>query len=174
MRRPARHRRAFTLVELMLSLAVMTVLMGGMASAMLLATRAVPDRRTPLLAAAEGYHAAEQLTSELYAAEAFTTTAATTVDFTVADRNDVDTADETIRYSWSGVAGGALTREYNGGTAVAVVDDVYEFDLQYGTQSVGGATELVTVRIALRVGSDASARVETLVQTLNAPTVTLP
>ena len=56
----------------MVSVAVMTVLMGGIGSAMVLATRAIPDGRSALDDAVNGYHAAEQLSGELYCAQSFT------------------------------------------------------------------------------------------------------
>jgi len=110
-------RRGFTLVEMVLSMAVMTILLGGIASAMILASRAMPDLATPLKATADGYHAADQLAGELYAAQTIIARSATSVTFTVADRNvPPDNIPETIQYSWSGVAGQPLTRKYNNGT----------------------------------------------------------
>jgi prepilin-type N-terminal cleavage/methylation domain-containing protein len=107
-------RRGFTLVEMVLSMAVMTILLGGIASAMILASRAMPDLATPLKAMADGYYAADQLAGELFAAQTITARSATSVTFTVADRNN-DSIAETIRYSWGG-AGQPLTRQYNIGT----------------------------------------------------------
>lgn len=162
-------RRGFTLVEMVLSMAVMTILLGGIASAMILASRAMPDLATPLKAMADGYYVADQLAGELYAAQTISTTfrSATGVEFTVADRNN-DSIAETIRYSWGG-AGQPLTRQYNNGVASAVLNNVYQFNLGYVTQVISGATKVTVVNITTRVGADATSRVDTSVQLLNQP-----
>ncbi len=172
-------RRGFTLVELTLSMAVLTVLMGGMASALFLAGRAVPDRETPLKATSEGFHAADQLAGELFAAQALTTRSATTVEFTVPDRCPVPPIahpdcngtnnPEIIRYAWNSVAGGPLTRRYNNGAVENVLENVYQFELRFDTQSVGGQDKVTAVHITLRRGPDATARVDSSVQLLNQP-----
>ena len=150
-------------------MAVMTVLLGGIASAMILASRAVPDRQTPLKAMTDAYHAADQLASELYAAQTIISRSATSVEFTVADRADADTSPETIRYSWSGIANQPLTRRYNNGAIDTLLEDIYQFDLRYDTQSVSGQTRVTVVHITIRSGADATARVDTSVQLLNQP-----
>jgi len=161
-------RRGFTLVEMVLSMAVMTVLLGGISSAMILASRAVPDLETPLKAKTDGYHAADGLASELFAAQTITSRFATVVEFTVADRN-ADAIAETIRYAWSGIYGQPLTRRYNNGTIDTVLENVYQFDLRYDTQSIGGQPKVTVVHITIRAGNDATSRVDTSVQLLNQP-----
>ena len=65
------------------------------------------------------------------------------MEFTVADRNG-DLSDETIRWEWSGTPADPLTRKVNGGAAVNMLDDVYDFTLAYNhdevttTESSGG------------------------------------
>jgi Tfp pilus assembly protein FimT len=162
-----RHR-GFTVVEMVLSMAVMTVLLGGIASALVIAARAVPGTATPMSLTVAGYYAAERLASELYAAQTITARSATSVTFTVADRN-ADSNPETILYSWSGVAGQPLNRQYNGGAAGAVLDSVYQFNLGYVTQVISGANKVTVVNITIQAGSDAAARVDTSVQLLNQP-----
>ena len=86
---------------------------------------------------------AEQLAGELAYALTVTELAGNAITFTVADR-DGDGTPEVIRYAWSGVAGSPMTRSYNGGAAVAVLDDVREFALAYdrrGTLNPPGYTE---------------------------------
>ena len=163
----AKHR-GFTLVEMVLSMAVMTVLLGGIASALLIAGRAVPSSATPASLTVDAYYAADRLASELYAAQTITARSATSITFTVADRN-ADANPETIQYSWSGVVGQPLNRQYNGGTAGAALDNVYQFNLAYATQVISGATKVTVVNITVRAGSDAAARVDTSVQLLNQP-----
>jgi hypothetical protein len=106
------------------ALAIVSVLVLGVASAMLVATRAVEPHTPP-----RATHAA-RLMRELEFATGFTERAAHAVTFTVADRNG-DASEETIRFAWSGTAGDPLTRRYNAGTAVAVLDDVHECEWAY-------------------------------------------
>ncbi len=120
----------FTLAEVLLSTAIMGILMTGVASAILIASRALPDPSTPTEALLRSSGAAEQMASELYCALNFTERTSTSVEFNVPDR-DADLAPETIRYAWSGTPGDPLTRQYNGGTLVEVLDDVHEFSLSY-------------------------------------------
>jgi hypothetical protein len=134
-----------TLVELVLSIAVSAVLMGAMTSAIVLASRAMPNEESPLTAASDGYYAAEQIADELFCTMSFTERSATVVEFTVADRNN-DSNPETIRYAWSGTPGDPLTRKYNVNLPVDVVDDVREFALTYGLGTLSEThTETVTV-----------------------------
>jgi prepilin-type N-terminal cleavage/methylation domain-containing protein len=127
MREVTTTRRAangYTLVEMVTALAIVGILMLGVASAMLVASRAIdPDTRPRTTHAAA--EAAARVVRELEFATAFAERSAAAVTFTVADRTG-DGSDETIRYAWSGTAGDPLTRQYNGGTSVAVVEDVRE------------------------------------------------
>jgi prepilin-type N-terminal cleavage/methylation domain-containing protein len=127
------HPRGFTLLEMVIGAAIMSVLMVALGSVMLIAGRAVPQAQsvTGTLTAAAGV--ADQMASELRYATAINQRSATMIEFTVADRNS-DGLPETIRYEWSGTAGAALTRQYNGGTAVEAVSDVREFSLSYDTE----------------------------------------
>ena len=118
-----------------MSLAVTVVLVGGIASAMVIATRALPSSESPIDDLVSGEDAVEQIAGELNYALSFTQRTANTVEFTVPDRNSDATA-ETIRYAWSGTAGDPLTRQYNGGTAVTVADNVHEFSLSYGVHTL--------------------------------------
>lgn len=163
-----RFRGGFTLVEMILSMAVMTVLLGGISSALIIAGRAVPDLETPLKARTDGYYAAEALAGELFAARTISYRTANVVEFTVADRN-ADSSAETIRYSWSGVAGQPLTRQYNNGTIATMLENIYQFDLRYDMESVEGQSKVTVVHITIRAGTDATARVDTSVQLLNQP-----
>lgn len=137
------RRRAVTLIELVVSLGIVTTLVGGMASALVLASRAAPSSDTPTGARLEASRVAEQLAGDLYVAESVTARSATGITFTVADRGHDPAGVESIRYAWSGTPGASLFREYNGGTPQEVLTDVYEFDLAYDlidTGQGGGAT----------------------------------
>lgn len=135
--------RAFTLVELVVSMSVAVVLFGGIASAMMIAGRAIPRSDDPSRASVEGYYAAEQIAEELFVAQSITQRAATFVEFTVADR-DNDSVAETIRYEWSGAPGDALLRQYNGGATAEIVRNINEFTLGYNTR-IESTTTTMTV-----------------------------
>jgi type II secretory pathway pseudopilin PulG len=130
-----RYERGFTLTELVLSMGLMTILLGGISSTILLASHALPSEQNASAAVNRGYQAADQIAGELYCARSFTEKASTAVEFTVADRSG-DATPETIRYAWSGTAGDPLTRQYNGGTVVDWLADVQEFALTYDVTEV--------------------------------------
>jgi prepilin-type N-terminal cleavage/methylation domain-containing protein len=123
-------RPGFTLIELIISTAILAIILVGMHSAMLIASRASPDRAGVNSATLRAGAAADQLIADLTYATSITSTSATAVQFTVPDRND-DGSPDTIRYSWSGVSGAGLMRTVNGGTPAAIAADVREFSLAY-------------------------------------------
>jgi hypothetical protein len=123
--------RAFTLVELVVSIATLSVLMAGLAAAILLSTHALPDAESPLSAVVDGADVAGQLAEELGTAVWIIEHTTTAITFTVPDR-DNDGVPERIRYEWLGTPGDPLTRWYNDGTAVNVLESVNQFDLSYG------------------------------------------
>lgn len=126
------NARAYTLVELVLSMTIMTLLMGGLGSAIVIANRAIPDPNSTTAATLDGYYATEQIAADLYVAQSFTVRTPTTVEFTVADRNHGEPGPELIRYEWSGTEGDPLTLQYNANPPTDVVPEVYDFDLTYG------------------------------------------
>lgn len=141
-RSPAK-RHGFTLMELVAAMATASFLMAGMMSAIFLAIRAA-DTNSATSLAISGSLTLEDITAELRDAVYFKQRTATSVMFTVPDRdNDGDV--ETIRYSWSGTAGDPLMREYNGSTAVAVLDDVHAFALVYNVQTNAISSKLLLV-----------------------------
>jgi prepilin-type N-terminal cleavage/methylation domain-containing protein len=131
----ANVRSGYTLVELVMSIAITAVLLGGTASAVLLASRALPDGDNLIELRLRTESAANQMTLDLLCAESFPLRSATGVEFTVADRNHGAAGAETIAYSWSGTAGDPLMRQYNSGTVVDVLADVREFELLYDVRT---------------------------------------
>ena len=132
--RGTKAMRGFTLVELVLGLTIMSILMVGMASAVIIAGKAMPDRVTLGQTLTTAGEVAEQVAEEVRSALWIREHTANSIEFTIPDR-DGDGLPERIRYAWEGVAGKPLTRQYNGGTVTIVMDEVESFGLEYFTQS---------------------------------------
>ncbi|HQL53943.1 MAG TPA: prepilin-type N-terminal cleavage/methylation domain-containing protein [Phycisphaerae bacterium] len=165
MRRKRRHSfRSFTLVELVISMAVATILLAGLTSAVILAAQALPGKERLADKLLQQARVLDQLVGELQYALFFAERGTRAITFTVADRNG-DGSPERIRYAWSGTAGDPLTRQYNGGTVVSVLENVHQFNLGYDLKSatesyaglwVEGAEELVNSHVSLLLLSDFS------------------
>ena len=128
-------RAGFTLIELVFAMVITSILMVAMGSAMVIATKAMPNSSSPGVADLEGGRVIDQIAQEVSTALSFSVRSANAVVFKVADR-DNDANSEMISYAWLGTAGDPLTRQYNGGTPVNVAEDVYEFELSYDTKII--------------------------------------
>lgn len=126
--------RGMTLVELVISLAVMTLVMGACGSAILLASRALTTGAALGAGAAQSGALALQVSIDLATAVTVTEDGPHAVTFTVADR-DGDGNSESIRYWWSGTAGDEVQRQINGAAATVVARNVHRFDLTYLAES---------------------------------------
>lgn len=126
-------RRAMTLVELVVSLTIVSVLMGATGSIIVLAARAIPDGQSPTDKQVSLGVALDRMTEELGYATGVTALTSWTVEFTTADRTG-DGLDETIRYEWSGTAGDPLTRSVNGAPPVTVAENVLSFALSWNAE----------------------------------------
>jgi Tfp pilus assembly protein FimT len=130
------HRRlAYTLAELLVSLAAASILLTGLASTVVVASRALPADGQLTSQVSLQSDLLDQLAADLRYARYVTERTAHTITFVVRDRNG-DGSSERIRYAWSGTAGDPLTRQYNGGSAATVLENVQQFDLTYVTKSV--------------------------------------
>jgi hypothetical protein len=179
MRRPPgnRWRSAYTLIELVSSIAATSILMAGMGSVLFVAARSTDDSTTSAMQIVASATAHEVL-SDLQFAKSFVQRSSTAVEFSVADR-DGDLSDETIRYAWSGTPGDPLTRQYNSQTVVDYLDDVHAFGYTDHVETVtafGGKKthHVYQSDIWLQVSDDSSSRVFVGVKTLNAPEVPTP
>ncbi|OYW18936.1 MAG: hypothetical protein B7Z55_09755 [Planctomycetales bacterium 12-60-4] len=134
-----------TLVELAASLLGASALVAGLGSALFIALRASDTSLTPAHAILEGSSLLSELQSDLQFATSVTEHTATTLTVVVPDRNG-DSTPETIRYRWSGTAGGPLTRQYNGGTQVTIASSVQECQFTYDvrTRTRAGTPVVVT------------------------------
>jgi prepilin-type N-terminal cleavage/methylation domain-containing protein len=134
----SRSRAAYTLVEMVISMAILAILMVALASAVTIAGRAADAAKGPASRATTASETIGQIAGELRTALTFTERNAHAITFTVPDRNN-DGAPETIRYAWSGIPGDPLTRTYNGSAPSTFADNVQTLDFSYLFRSVGPA-----------------------------------
>jgi hypothetical protein len=133
------RRPAYTLIEVTLAMGITTVVLLGAQSAVIIASRAIPSGTSGPSAVAAASGAMSSIADDLAVATTFSALTATTVEFTVPDR-DGDALADTIRYSWSGTAGAPLERRFNGGTAVTVAAGVQDLILEYERALVNAPT----------------------------------
>ena len=127
-----RHRCGFSLIELVTSLAIISILMVAMGSAIVIATRGIPDPTSPFAKKMDASQVIGQLANEVAYATAILKMSPTELEFIV-DRSGTPI---TISYSWSDTPGDPLTRQYNGGAVINVLENVYDFSLDYQTKTV--------------------------------------
>jgi len=157
---PAQHRRAgYSFIELLVATASAAVLMGGLASALLIASRALDLDEGSTANRTRTVEVVDQMMQDVRNALTFTERTATAMTFTVPDRNG-DSSPETLRYAWSGTAGDPLTLEFNGAAAIVVVADVTTLDLTYlerfvAAPVIDGETSTQTVLMVSSQAPDA-------------------
>ena len=127
----------FSLIELVAAMAITTILLAAIASTVALATKAIPTNNDAFSAPMNAGRVVDQMAGELESALMVLQQTSTSITFTVPPRNG-DTTPEKISYSWTGPSGAPLMRQYNSGTAVAVIDSVDQFSL---TPTVTTSTE---------------------------------
>ena len=167
-------RVGFTLLELVASMISAGILLLGLMSTLIVASRATDSNNTPAPAAINSATVLEQLFSELNSATGFTTRTDKSIEFTVPDRDNNGMA-ETIRYEWSGNGGNGLQRQINGSAMTEIASDVHGFSLVYETLVDSSGTETVTyltrVIATLQISSFSSASTTLSCQILNQPEV---
>lgn len=120
-------------MEMLITMTVMSILVTGLASALVIAGRSLPNSDSTLLNATVVHGRAMQLAGELQDAISITERSAQALEFTVADR-DEDGEAETIRYAWSGTPGANLTRTCNGVAHNSFLTNVTQFSFGYTDQ----------------------------------------
>ncbi len=130
-----RLRPAYTMVELTVSAAMTTVLIGAIGSALMISSYALPSRQSVFAQTTSAAPAMEQIAADLQYAVHVPQRTANAITVIVPDR-DGDGHNERIEYLWSGTAGTPLQRRYNGGTVVNLLPRTSDFQLGYQTTSV--------------------------------------
>jgi type II secretory pathway pseudopilin PulG len=129
------RNRAFSLVELVMSIGVLSVLVGAMGSIIALATHALPDADSAITRAIDADQAMAELRSDLGYATRITEWGPNGVTLITPDRNG-DGQTERIRYAWAGGPGDALTRVINGGTEQSLASPINRFTFSTTTRAV--------------------------------------
>ena len=111
-------------------MSILTILVGAMSSAVLIASHALPDENDLFEQQAKATAAAQQIGRDLALATSFIVLDQDTASFTVPDRGHGAAGPETIRYDWSGTPGTPLTHRYNGSTDTNLCENVHDFSLK--------------------------------------------
>ena len=127
-------RAGYTLIETVLSLVMLSIIMASVGSAVLFASRAVPDGDSPAAVLLSDTSILTRITEDLAQAEYVIERTSTAVTVVVPDR-DGDGLPDRIRYAWTNKAGDPLTYQFNSETAVSLVESVESFSLDYDLES---------------------------------------
>jgi prepilin-type N-terminal cleavage/methylation domain-containing protein len=121
-----------TLLEMVVAMAIVSLMLGAVSSAVVIAARAVERQSPASFDATSSAIVLDQLLNEASQATLVTENTPTAITFQVPDRN-ADLAPETIRYSWSGTPGGPLMRQFNADPPAQVSGPLRRIDLSYDT-----------------------------------------
>ncbi len=130
----ARVRTAFTLLELVVSLATAALLFVGLGSTILIARLVATTPHGPgnTVITARGL---QELRDELQFATRVLERSPQSVRFVVPDLTG-DGIEDAVRYAWSGTPGDPLLRTLNGQAPRIVAEDVQAFSLDYDLETV--------------------------------------
>lgn len=138
-------RRGVTLVELVVAMAVTSIVLGASVSVMFVATRAIPTATDAAVTATDAAAALTLLESEVQCAIA-TRAQATSLVVRIPDR-DNDGQPEQITFAWAGTPGAPLTRTHAGQT-ITLVPNVHNAHFEW-TTAPGSATRLGAVYLTM-------------------------
>ena len=124
-----------TLIEFVTAISVSTLLIVGIHASLFITLKGLPAADGPAATALQANRFLDRLATELESAIYVTELTATTVAFSLPDRNG-DGLAERVRYAWSGIPGGALTRQYNGAAVETIAPQVDLFTLTPASRSV--------------------------------------
>ena len=127
----------FTLIEVVMASVCTTIVLGGLASCLVLAGHAFNKDRVSQTRQANTGVLLDRILNDLRYVKDINEHTATAITFNVPDR-DGDSVDETIRYSWSGSAGDPILMEYNGSDPMTVIESVHDIDFTYHLRSIPG------------------------------------
>ncbi len=128
--RGSHARRAFTLMELTVSLAVSAMLMAALGSAVAIAAAALPAENSVQTRVLDTSRALEHLSADLESAVYVLSTNATSPGLGIPDRNN-DGAPDTQVISWAGKRGDPIQLVENGATPETVLDSASAFSASF-------------------------------------------
>ncbi len=129
-------RAGFTLIEAVLSVAITAVIGLSLTGVMVMAQRALAGGAAEADQAYKADRAIQMMLVDINLATSMPARSATSITLVVPARNG-DSNPETIIYSWDGVAGDPLTRQYNGGTVTTLAENIYQLNFTYLTKTLG-------------------------------------
>ena len=127
----SRQTSGYTLIEMVLALAITSTLLLGMTASIVIASRTVSDGLDVVALALRTSDVLGEVNSDLSMAEAFVERADSSVTFCVPDR-DGDGQSDLLRYWWTGSTDKRLMKQVNGGPDISLAEDVHQFTLTYG------------------------------------------
>jgi Tfp pilus assembly protein PilW len=122
-------------MELITAISISSFLVAGLSSAVFISLDTLTTSQTNSGTSIQTSQILDKLVTELQSAVFVSERTATTLSFTIPDQNG-DSAPERIRYAWTATPGGALTRQYNGGTPQTIAPYVDLFSLTPSSKSV--------------------------------------
>lgn len=147
-------RRAFTLVELVVSLGITGVLSLAIASSIVLSTRALPTPGGLTESQAAAGRALQVFGADVRLATSASLPDARTMNLTIPDITG-DAASETVVYAWSGTPGEPLTRTINAesATIISSITDFRLAALNRAAIDAGGRIAEPTDRVLLTIAT---------------------
>ncbi|MCA9303864.1 MAG: prepilin-type N-terminal cleavage/methylation domain-containing protein [Phycisphaerales bacterium] len=156
--RNIQHRHGFTLVELTTSLAITAILMLGLASVLLIGSKAVPSGTEQIHTEAACANMLEDIAEDLALASGLTLVSPQEITLGVADR-DGDGSKDQITYAYDSDAG-TIKRTWNSDDAVTILSDVSAFAVSLKTSDGKASLALVELTSTATTTPSQSIRVE--------------
>lgn len=137
------NRRGFTLAEMLVSMAISSLVLGAIGSLFVAMARALPDESSSLSRANQLTRAVDRFSFDLSWATQVTQASPARCEFVVADCTG-DAIADTVVYAWGG-AGQSWTRTLNAGTAETICPAIQTLSMSWRYRNVAGTTVVKTV-----------------------------
>lgn len=144
-------RRAITIAEMILSITIMTIVMGATTGAMQMIMLQGNKKQFEEKTRAESAIGLHQLRSDIGFAKSVSVMSDKIIEFTAPDV-DGDGSDDVIQYEWSGTAGDPVVCAVNGVPEFEPISDVTDFSMMYDldvtqTDTAGDTTQSAPARL---------------------------
>lgn len=127
-------RRAFTLIEMALSLSLVGIVLISLSTMLALTMEAAPRPDDPATVTRDVSFPVDLMAEELSSAISIISVSPHAIRFRIADR-DGDDLPDTIAYEWSGKEGSPMTRTVNAEKPVEIISSVFDADFSAPTES---------------------------------------